>query len=51
MESSRWQATFGKRSFDIVVVDEDYERLSFLRASARYWSKLLSLFPLYIEFL
>ncbi|OQY21831.1 MAG: hypothetical protein B6I34_06795 [Anaerolineaceae bacterium 4572_32.1] len=42
MESSPWQATLGKRALSIVVTDLDGNRISFGRATARYWAKLLS---------
>ncbi len=41
-ESSRWQATIGKRLFGMKVIDQKGSRISFLRASVRFWSKLLS---------
>lgn len=40
--SSRWQATAGKRLVSIVVTDLRGNRLSFARASARYFARLLS---------
>ncbi|GIO31570.1 hypothetical protein J2TS6_27110 [Paenibacillus albilobatus] len=42
MESSRRQATWGKKWVGLIVVNEMYERLSFGKASARFWSKMLS---------
>ncbi|MNJ53571.1 RDD family protein [compost metagenome] len=42
MESSKYQATIGKRLLGVMVVDQDYERITFARASTRYWAKLLS---------
>lgn len=41
-ESSAHQATFGKRMMGIVVTDMDGRRLSFGRATLRYFGKLLS---------
>lgn len=41
-ESSRAQATFGKRLFGIRVFTNDESRVSFLQASERFWAKLLS---------
>lgn len=41
-EASRAQATIGKRLFGIRVYSLREERISFLRASERFWSKLLS---------
>ena len=42
LESSSWQATIGKRLMGLRVVDESGARISFLRALARYLSKILS---------
>ena len=41
-ESSAWQATLGKRLLGIYVTDTDGERISFGRATIRYFSKYLS---------
>lgn len=41
-ESSRQQATLGKRILGIYVTDIDGERISFGRATIRYFSKYLS---------
>jgi uncharacterized RDD family membrane protein YckC len=41
-ESSKWQATIGKKMLGLKVTDENGERISFGRANARYWSKILS---------
>jgi uncharacterized RDD family membrane protein YckC/predicted Zn-dependent protease len=50
-ESSAWQATLGKRLVGIAVIDENGERISFLRASCRHFSKVLSALPFLIGFL
>jgi uncharacterized RDD family membrane protein YckC len=50
MESSDKQATLGKMTLKIKVTDLDGNRISFGRASARYWSKLLSGFILCIGY-
>jgi uncharacterized RDD family membrane protein YckC len=42
MESSPWQATLGKRIFGLVVVDLTGKRISFARATGRYFAKVLS---------
>ena len=42
MESSRWQGTVGKQAFKLIVTDEHGERISFGRATGRYFAKLLS---------
>lgn len=50
-ESSKWQATVGKRVLGLKVVDLEGNRVGFWRATARYFSKLLSRFILMIGFL
>ena len=50
-ESSRWQATPGKKALRLIVTDEQGFRISFGRANARYWSKLLSVVTLGVGFL
>ena len=42
MESSSLQATLGKMALGIVVTDLEGKRISFGRATARYWSQILS---------
>ena len=42
MESSRWQATLGKKVLNLKVTDEAGERIGFKRATVRYFSKFLS---------
>lgn len=51
LESSKWQATIGKRVLGLKVVDLKGKRVSFWRATARYFSKLLSRLILMIGFL
>lgn len=51
MESSRWQATLGKRALGLKVTDVNGVRLFFGRASARFFSKFLSTSTLGIGFL
>ena len=43
LESSPWQATIGKRLMRLVVTDLFGRRISFGRATGRYFSKILSL--------
>lgn len=50
-ESSVWQATLGKRALGLRVTDLEGRRLSFMRATGRYFGKLLSAFILCIGFL
>lgn len=42
LESSPWQATFGKRLFGMQVVDLSGNRVTFMRATGRFAAKLLS---------
>ncbi|OEF99580.1 hypothetical protein BHF71_08515 [Vulcanibacillus modesticaldus] len=50
LESSRIQATLGKKVLQLIVVDIYNNRISFARASARYWSKVISAAILLIGF-
>lgn len=49
-ESSKWQATPGKKMLGLVVVDKDGQKIGFGRANARYWSKILSVLILFIGY-
>lgn len=49
-ESSSWQATPGKRIMGLVVTDIEGRRVTFARASGRFWGKLLSQFLLFFGF-
>lgn len=51
MESSKHQATIGKMALGMAVTDQSYKRLTFLRASARYYGKFLSSMTLLIGFI
>lgn len=51
LESSRLRGTFGKFAVGILVVDVNHERLSFGRATARFWSKVISAMILCIGFI
>lgn len=42
MESSPYQATIGKQALDIKVTHENGERISFARASGRYFAEFIS---------
>lgn len=48
LESSKYQATFGKKLLGLRVVDLDGNRIGFGKANGRYFGKLLSLFTLLI---
>jgi uncharacterized RDD family membrane protein YckC len=50
-ESSARQATIGKRWTGLRVVDDQGERLSFLRATGRYAGKYLSALPCFLGFI
>jgi DNA phosphorothioation-dependent restriction protein DptG len=50
MESSTRQATLGKQAMNIFVTDLNGQRLSFLRATGRYFAKFLSAIILLIGF-
>lgn len=43
-ESSRWQATPGKKIMHLMVTDVNGRRISFARATGRYFGKLVSQF-------
>ena len=51
MESSRHQATLGKKALGLAVIDDSGNRLSFLRATGRYFAKILSAVILLIGFI
>lgn len=42
LESSDRQATFGKRVLNIKVVDINNSKISFIKATVRFWSKFIS---------
>lgn len=49
-ESSKWQASVGKKLLGLKVTDEQGQRIGFGKANARYWSKILSALILLIGF-
>lgn len=49
-ESSSWQATLGKRIFGLIVQDKAGNRISFARATVRFWVKLFNLGAVLILF-
>lgn len=51
MESSSYQATFGKQLLEIKVTDMDGNRISFWRATLRYFAKILSGMIFYLGYL
>lgn len=44
LTSSTWQATVGKRALDLKVTDEAGNRISFERATGRFFAKIISNF-------
>lgn len=51
MESSSWQATLGKRALGLLVTDTYGDRITFARATGRYFAELLSGLILLIGYL
>lgn len=51
MESSKFQGTVGKLALGIIVTDVDGNKISFARATGRYFSKILSGFILMIGYI
>jgi uncharacterized RDD family membrane protein YckC len=51
MESSPWQATLGKKALGLLVTDLEGHRVSFGRASGRYFGKIISWLALLIGFI
>jgi uncharacterized RDD family membrane protein YckC len=52
MESSEKQATIGKKAMGIYVTDVNGQRLTFGRATGRFFAKIISsMVPLYIGFI
>jgi uncharacterized RDD family membrane protein YckC len=51
MESSAWQATLGKKALGLYVTDMNGQRITFGRATGRYFGKLVSGLTLLIGYL
>lgn len=51
LESSSMRGSLGKRACGLIVVDMEGRRLTFLRATARYFSKILSALVLFVGYL
>jgi uncharacterized RDD family membrane protein YckC len=51
MESSPWQATIGKKILGIKVTDLVGRRISFLRATGRYFAKIISAVIVFIGYI
>jgi uncharacterized RDD family membrane protein YckC len=51
LESSAWQATLGKKALGLMVTDLEGHRISFGRATGRYFAKIISALILCIGFM
>ncbi len=51
MESSKYQGTIGKMIVGVIVTDTNGNRISFLRATGRYWAKIISYLTIYVGFI
>ena len=51
LESSAWQATLGKKALGLQVTDLANHRITFARATGRYFSKIISDFTLLIGYI
>ncbi len=51
MESSKFQGTIGKLALGIVVTDMDGNKVSFGKATGRYFGKIISAIILYVGFM
>ncbi len=51
LESSKLKATFGKLLLGLKITDLNNEKISFMQANIRYWSKLISILMLTIGFM
>ena len=51
MESSKFQGTIGKLALGIIVTDMEGNKISFGRATGRYFGKFVSAIILYVGFM
>jgi len=51
LESSAWQATLGKKALGLEVTDLEGRRISFGRATGRFFAKMISALILWIGFI
>jgi uncharacterized RDD family membrane protein YckC len=51
LESSSWQATLGKKALGLKVTDMAGNRVTFGRASGRYFAKIISVVTLFLGFI
>lgn len=50
-ESSKWQATLGKRALEIIVTDTNGNRITWGQATERYFCKIISAIPICLGFI
>ncbi|HEY5208744.1 MAG TPA: RDD family protein [Stellaceae bacterium] len=51
LESSAWRGTLGKKACGLIVADLEGDRISFLRATGRFFAKIISAIILLIGFM
>ena len=51
LESSSWQATLGKKALGLQVTDLEGRRISFGRATGRYFARIISAMTLFIGYI
>jgi uncharacterized RDD family membrane protein YckC len=51
LESSEWQGTAGKKALGLIVTDMEGRRVTFLRATARYFAKYVTHFTFFIGYI
>jgi uncharacterized RDD family membrane protein YckC len=51
LESSEWQGTAGKKALGLIVTDMAGRRVTFLRATARYFAKYVTHFTFFIGYI
>lgn len=51
MESSKYQGTIGKKVLGIIVTDENGNRITFGRATGRYFAKIISGMTLWVGYI
>ena len=51
LESSAWQATIGKKTLGLEVTDLEGHRISFARATGRYFAKIISVLTFLIGYI
>jgi len=51
LHSSKWQASVGKKVLGLKVVDKEFNRISFVRATGRHFAEILSSMIIFIGYL